>query len=111
MPYAKETTTIAKSESSHLFGELANFIHFRILDAKPELAYGRHPYGWTALHVAVMNQKPAIVDLILSRSTAALNKRDSWDGSDNQRASFASNRFPHRAVRGFDSSALRLFTG
>ena len=49
--------------------------------------------------MAVMNRKPAIVDLILSRSTAALNKCDSWDGSDNQCVSFASNRFPHWGMR------------
>jgi ATP-dependent Clp protease ATP-binding subunit ClpB len=68
---------------------------------KPELAHSQHPYGWTALHVAVMNRKPTIVNLILSRSIAALNMHDSWDGSNRQRASFASNRFPHREVRGF----------
>jgi ATP-dependent Clp protease ATP-binding subunit ClpB len=70
----------------------------------PTLAYRRHPYGWTALHMAVTNQKPAIVDLILSRSTAAINERDSWDGSDDKRASFASDRFPHKAMR--NSTAL-----
>ncbi|KIM72155.1 hypothetical protein PILCRDRAFT_16389 [Piloderma croceum F 1598] len=72
-----------------------------ILDVKPELAYRDHPYGWTALHVAVINQKPIIVDLILSRSIVALNSQDSWNGSYNQRGSFASNKFPHREVRGF----------
>lgn len=53
-----------------------------------------------------MNQKSAIVDLILSRSAAAVDKRDSWNGSESneRRASFASDRFPHRALRG--STAL-----
>jgi ATP-dependent Clp protease ATP-binding subunit ClpB len=51
-----------------------------------------------------MNQNPAIVNLILSRSTAALNEPDSWDGSDDERASFASDKFSHRALR--ESTAL-----
>jgi ATP-dependent Clp protease ATP-binding subunit ClpB len=46
-----------------------------------------------------MNRKPTIIDLILSRSTAAVDERDSWDGSNEQRSSFASDRFPHRALR------------
>ena len=51
-----------------------------------------------------MNRKPTIVDLILSRSTAAIDKQDSWYGSNKERASFASDRFPHRALR--NSTAL-----
>jgi ATP-dependent Clp protease ATP-binding subunit ClpB len=97
---------------SHLFGEFANFISFlRILDVKPELAHFEHPHGWTALHVAVMNQKHTIVDLILSRSIAALNSHDSWDGSYKQRGSFASNRFPHREVRGFTALHYACLVG
>jgi ATP-dependent Clp protease ATP-binding subunit ClpB len=71
----------------------------RILDAEPALAYRHHDYGWTALHVAVMSRKPEIVDLILSRSTVALDRDDLWDGSVNTRASFASDRFAHWAMR------------
>ena len=51
-----------------------------------------------------MNRKCTIIDLILSRSTAAVDKRDSWSGSNERRASFASDRFPYRALRG--STAL-----
>jgi Ankyrin repeats (3 copies) len=104
MPYAKETTTTAKSEYSYFWVTCQLNLFPRILDVKPKLAHGRHPYGWTALHVAVMNRKPAIVDLILSGSIAALNKRNSWDGSNKHRASFAPNGLAHRAVRG--STAL-----
>ena len=104
MPYVKETTTTAKSEYSYFWITCQLNSFPRILDVKPELAHGQHPYGWTALHVAVMNRKPTIVDLILSRSIAALNECDSWDSSDKYRASFASNGFAHRAVHG--STAL-----
>ena len=54
--------------------------------------------------MAVMNQKPTIVDLILSRSTTTVNEYDSWKGSNNHRTSFASDRYPHRALR--ESTAL-----
>ena len=104
MPYAKETTITAKSEYSYFWITCQLNSFPRILDVKPELAHGQHPYGWTALHVAVMNRKPTVVDLILSRSIAALDERDLWDGSDKYRVLFASNGFAHRAVRG--STAL-----
>ena len=48
----------------------------------------------------VINRKHSIVDLILSRSTTTVNKHDLWEGSSKQRASFASDTFPHRALRG-----------
>jgi ATP-dependent Clp protease ATP-binding subunit ClpB len=81
----------------------------RVLDEYPSIV-GNRTQGWTALHVAVINRRSNIIDLLLPRCLQYINRCDIWDGNAH-RPLFASDQFPHRVLQGSSPLHYACLTG